>query len=126
MAAYGFAQVILMVVWMAAVLQLMTAVKTRYPQISRSAVLAALLALASAGWLVLAMLSWQVLPHSLLSQGWSREMLESVQRAAGVLNLAVAAAGFWHVTRRLLPLPTGVKVPVSARPSVKTKAKRRP
>ncbi len=125
MAAYVFAQTVLMAVWVAAVLQLMSAAKARYPHMSRSGVLAALLILASAGWLVLAMLSWQILPPSRLSLGWSREMLESVQTAAGVMTFGVAAAGFWYAVRRLLPLPA-VKVPVRLSSGVKTKAKRRP
>lgn len=49
------------------------------------------------GLATVVMLAWEVLPGSVLSQGWTREMLDRAQQAAAGLALLIAVLGTWRV-----------------------------
>jgi type VI protein secretion system component VasK len=125
MAAFVIALAILMWMWSAMGLHLVRWLAGKADVSVQLAYLAVVLGI---GVLLLLALAWFVLPGSVLSEGWTRRMLEGTQQVSAALVLLVAAAGFWRVWRVLSPplaRPVTAKTAAAAkaRPAVKPPAK---
>lgn len=91
---------ILMWVWGAASLRLVQRLLPPAAGATRSAWLALAVAIGAGGLVALTLL---VLPASVLSQGWSRETLQSTQLWTQVVVVATAVAGLLRGHRQLSP-----------------------
>lgn len=115
---------ILMWIWSEAGLRLVQRWLPPAAGVTRSAWLALALALGAGGLVALAVL---VLPNSVLSQGWSRETLQSAQLWTGVAVAATAVFALLRGHRKLSPLPPKpVPVRGAAARAASPNAKRRP
>lgn len=126
MAAFVIALAVLMWMWSAMGLHL---VRWLAGKAGVSVQLAYLAVMLGVGVLLLLALAWFVLPGSVISEGWTRSMLERTQQVSAALVLLVAVAGFWRVWRVLSPpsvvkAPTAKAVKAAAKPA--GKEKRRP
>lgn len=117
---------LLMWVWGGASLALVKAALPAAPGPVRSAWLALAVALGAGALVALAQL---VLPASVLSQGWSRETLQSAQQGTLAVVLLVGVVATWRGHRQLAPAPRPAAAPAAratAGACPAEKAKRRP
>lgn len=105
---------VVMWMWTAASLHL---VRRGFKKPDASLQLVYLVGVTALGATGLSLLPYLVLPGSLLSQGWTRELLEKTQFASVLVLGAVAAAGFSRAQALLLPprpvMGGSVKKPVT-------------
>lgn len=116
--AVVIALAIVMWVWAAASLHI---VQRGFKKTDASLQLVYLAGLTAMGAVGLLLLPYLVLPGSLLSQGWTRELLEQTQLSAVILIGAVAAVGFARAQTLLLPMTR-----TAIRPAATALAKKRP
>lgn len=116
---------ILMWMWGEAGLRLIQQALPPAAGTTRSAWLALALAIGASGLVALAQV---VLPASVLSQGWSRETLQSAQLWTAGVVAAVAVLALMRGHRRLSPVlrKSAPPAPVPAARAASPKAKRRP
>lgn len=111
MGAVVFALAVLMWLWTAVSLNIVRALSARSEPALQSVWLALAIAAGAAALLAFA---WLLLPASVLSQGWTREVLENTQAWSALLIVLAAVAGFLRGRQQLLPEP----VPVAMKPAV--------
>lgn len=126
MAAYLSALLIILGLWLSLGRQLIEKYSNR-PEYSADKRLGFWLVLALLGWAVLAGLSFYQLPRSVLSQGWSREEIESTQQYSYVLTAVLTVVVAWWFRRRLVKLEKPSKAVLQKRTiSEQRKEKKRP